>query len=92
MNDQPVLTTETAPEAVHDVPPSAKLVLTVLAHEGTLTQSQLVEETMLPARTVRYALKRLEKHDVVTSEISFMDARQNVYSLNHERFAEVASQ
>ena len=88
MSDRPVVTSETAPEAAHDVPPSAKLVLTVLAHEGSLTQSRLAEETMLPARTVRYALKQLEERDLVASQISFADARQSVYSLNWDRFAE----
>lgn len=92
MNDKPALSTNTAPEAAKDVPPSAKLVLTVLVHEGPLTQSQLAEETMLPARTVRYALKQLEERDLVTSEISFMDARQSMYFLNDERFADMASQ
>jgi DNA-binding MarR family transcriptional regulator len=88
MTDQVVLTADTAPDAVDETPPSAKLVLTVLAHEGSLTQSQLAEETMLPARTVRYALKQLKKHDLVSSKISFADARQQIYSLNDDRFAE----
>jgi len=61
-------------------------VLTVLAHEGSLTQSRLAEETMLPARTVRYALQQLEEHDLVDSQISFADARQHVYSLNDDLF------
>ncbi|WP_222917523.1 helix-turn-helix domain-containing protein [Natrinema sp. SYSU A 869] len=88
MSDQVVLTAETAPDVVDETPPSAKLVLTVLAHEGSLTQSRLAEETMLPARTVRYALKQLEEHDLVDSQISFADARQHVYSLNGNRFAD----
>lgn len=88
MSEQVVLTSNTAPDAVDNVPPSAKLVLTVLAHEGSLTQSELVEETMLPARTVRYALKQLEEHDLVDSQISFADARQHVYSINADRFAD----
>ncbi|WP_408957500.1 MarR family transcriptional regulator [Natrinema sp. 74] len=88
MTDQIVLTAETAPDAVDETPPSAKLVLTVLAYEGSLTQSRLVEETMLPARTVRYAIKQLEKRDLVDSQISFSDARQQIYSLNGDRFAE----
>ncbi|MFC6764450.1 MarR family transcriptional regulator [Natrinema soli] len=87
MSDQIVLTAKTAPDAVDETPPSAKLVLTVLAHEGSLTQSRLAEETMLPARTVRYALQQLEEHDLVDSQISFADARQHVYSLNDDRFA-----
>ena len=91
MTERPAITSNTVPDAVHELPPSAKLVLTVLEHEGDLTQSRLAEETMLPPRTVRYALKQLEEHDLVTSQISFSDARQSVYSLNGERFAESAA-
>ncbi len=87
MSDQVALTADTAPDAVDETPPSAKLVLTVLAYEGSLTQSRLAEETMLPARTVRYALTQLEEHDLVTSQISFADARQQIYSLNDDLFA-----
>ncbi|QLK27230.1 MarR family winged helix-turn-helix transcriptional regulator [Natrinema zhouii] len=86
MSDQFALSSTTAPDAVDDVPPSAKLVLTVLAHEGSLTQSELATETMLPVRTVRYALKQLEERDLVDSQISFADARQHVYSLNEALF------
>lgn len=90
MSDRPVITSKTAPDAVEELPPSAKLVLTVLAHEGNLTQSRLAEETMLPARTVRYALSQLEDHELVSSQISFADARQSVYSLNADRFTRPA--
>jgi DNA-binding MarR family transcriptional regulator len=68
-------------EAVADLPPSAKLVAKVLEYNDRLTQSQLAEETMLPARTVRYALTRLEEVDAVESRFSFTDARKRVYTL-----------
>jgi DNA-binding MarR family transcriptional regulator len=68
-------------EAVADLPPSAKLVAKVLEYNERLTQSQLAEETMLPPRTVRYALTRLEEVDAVDSRFSFTDARKRVYSL-----------
>ena len=67
--------------AVRELPPSAKLVAKVLEYDGTLTQSQLAEETLLPARTVRYALTRLEEQDVVESRFSFSDARKRIYTL-----------
>lgn len=67
---------------VSDLPPSAKLVVKVLQYEGTLSQSELAEETMLPARTVRYALTRLEEADAVESRFSFTDARKRLYSLD----------
>ncbi|WEL21261.1 Transcriptional regulator containing HTH domain,ArsR family [Halorhabdus sp. BNX81] len=64
-----------------DLPPSAKLVAKSLEYQGSLTQSQLSEETLLPSRTVRYALSRLEDVGVVESRFSFSDARKRVYSL-----------
>jgi DNA-binding MarR family transcriptional regulator len=68
--------------SIRDLPPSAKLVAKVLQYNDTLTQSQLVEETLLPPRTVRYALTRLEDADAVNSRFSFTDARKRLYSLN----------
>ncbi|MFA9517350.1 MarR family transcriptional regulator [Halopenitus sp. H-Gu1] len=68
-------------EPVRDLPPSAKLVAKVLDYNDTLTQSELAEETLLPPRTVRYALSRLEEEDVVDSRFSFADARKRLYSL-----------
>lgn len=71
-------------ERVADLPPSAKLVYTVLEYQGPLTQKQIVEESMLSSRTVRYALERLEEMRVVEEEIYFADARQNLYQLTPE--------
>ncbi len=69
-------------EAVRELPPSAKLVAKVLEYNETLTQSQLAEETLLPPRTVRYALNRLEEVGVVESRFSFSDARKRLYTLS----------
>jgi DNA-binding MarR family transcriptional regulator len=71
-------------EAVRELPPSAKLVAKVLEYNETLTQSQLADETLLPPRTVRYALNRLEEEGVVTSRFSFSDARKRLYTLDIE--------
>jgi DNA-binding MarR family transcriptional regulator len=71
-------------EAVADLPPSAKLVAKVLEYNERLTQSQLAAETMLPSRTVRYAITRLEEVDAVESRFSFTDARKRVYALDLE--------
>ncbi|MFB6070985.1 MAG: winged helix-turn-helix transcriptional regulator [Halanaeroarchaeum sp.] len=70
-----------ADDCLQDGPPSAKLVFKVLEYDGPLTQKQLVEESMLSARTVRYALQRLEDCGVVEERIYFADARQNLYEL-----------
>ena len=68
-------------EELADLPPSAKLVFKVLEYDGPLTQKQIVEESMLSARTVRYALERLEGIGIVDEDIYFADARQSLYRL-----------
>ncbi|WP_224269916.1 MarR family transcriptional regulator [Haloprofundus salinisoli] len=67
---------------LRELPPSAKLVAKVLEGDAPLSQGQLAEESLLPDRTVRYALNRLEKSDLVGSRYSFKDARKQVYFLN----------
>ncbi|QSG14959.1 ArsR family transcriptional regulator [Halapricum desulfuricans] len=76
--------TESDGEAITDLPPSAKLVFKVLEYKGPLTQKGIVEESMLSARTVRYALERLEEVGVVEEDVYFADARQNLYELTIE--------
>jgi len=71
-------------DAIRDLPPSAKLVAKVLEYNDTLSQGQIAEETLLPPRTVRYALTRLEEEDAVESRFSFSDARRRLYSLRIE--------
>ncbi len=73
--------TEVDREALKELPPSAKLVLKILQYNDALTQNQIAEETLLPPRTVRYALTRLEEIDAVDSRFSFADARKRLYSL-----------
>ncbi|WP_114576189.1 helix-turn-helix domain-containing protein [Saliphagus sp. LR7] len=69
-------------EDVRELPPSAKLVAKVLEYNETMTQGEIAEETLLPARTVRYALSRLDEQNVIDSRFSFSDARKRLYSLS----------
>jgi len=73
---------ETDGDDLSDLPPSAKLVFKVLEYDGPLTQKGIVEESMLSARTVRYALERLEDVGVVEEDVYFADARQNLYEID----------
>ncbi len=68
-------------ERLRKLPPSAKLVAKVLEDARPLSQGQLAEESLLPDRTVRYALNRLEEQELVGSRYSFHDARKQVYFL-----------
>ncbi|GAB3414276.1 helix-turn-helix domain-containing protein [Haloparvum alkalitolerans] len=68
-------------ERLRELPPSAKLVAKVLESDSPLSQGQLADESLLPDRTVRYALNRLEESELVASRYSFKDARKQVYYL-----------
>jgi len=68
-------------ERLRELPPSAKLVAKVLEGSDPLSQGQLAEESLLPDRTVRYALNRLEDAGLVDARYSFRDARKQVYFL-----------
>lgn len=77
----PIRSNEEFREKLRELPPSAKLVAKVLETDSPLSQGQLAEESLLPDRTVRYALNRLEESDLVESRYSVQDARKQVYSL-----------
>ncbi|HEY9207379.1 MAG TPA: hypothetical protein VIO58_15820 [Candidatus Methanoperedens sp.] len=47
-----------------------------------MTQKDIVRQTYLPARTVRYALNRLKEEKVLQERFYFQDARQSLYGLN----------
>ncbi|WP_336133753.1 winged helix-turn-helix domain-containing protein [Natronomonas amylolytica] len=65
---------------VESLPPSAKLVYKTLEYEGSLTQSELAEESLLPQRTVRHALKKLDDAGVIEESVYLMDARKSTYT------------
>jgi predicted transcriptional regulator len=83
--------TDSVEEAIADLPPSAKLVYKVLEYNGPLTQKGIVEESMLSARTVRYALERLDEVGVIEEDVYFADARQNLYEITTTVEAAAAS-
>ncbi|WP_254764810.1 MarR family transcriptional regulator [Natrinema marinum] len=70
-----------ADAALADLPPSAKLVYKVLEYEQPLTQEGVAAETRLCPRTARYALGKLEDHELVTSRVCLEDARQSKYRI-----------
>ncbi|PSQ50536.1 ArsR family transcriptional regulator [Halobacteriales archaeon SW_7_65_23] len=68
-------------ERLRELPPSAKLVVKVLETDGPLPQGELAEESLLPDRTVRYALNRLDEEELIESRRSITDPRKQVYTL-----------
>jgi len=64
------------------MPPSSKLLLKTLEYEGALTQKDLANKTLLPARTVRLALSHLLKKGYIKKKVSIRDARQKIYEIS----------
>jgi len=64
-----------------DMPASSKLIYKILVHEGSMTQKELINASMLPERTARYALNLLLRKGLITSQPHLTDARQAVYGI-----------
>ena len=69
-------------EELLSMPPSSKLLLKTLEYEGVMTQKDLANKTLLPARTVRLALSHLLKKGYVKKKVSIRDARQKIYEIS----------
>ncbi|WP_342765645.1 helix-turn-helix domain-containing protein [Methanolobus chelungpuianus] len=65
------------------LPPSAKLVFNVLKANGQMTQKDIIRETVLPSRTVRYAISRLKDEQILMERFNFIDSRQSFYEINN---------
>jgi hypothetical protein len=48
-----------------------------------LTQKEITRESYLPSRTVRYALDRLKKTNILEERFYFRDARQSLYGIKN---------
>lgn len=68
-------------EDLLNMPPSSKLLLKTLQYEGSLTQKELCEKTLLPDRTVRLALTHLLERGYVKRRVSLRDTRQRIYEI-----------
>ena len=69
----------------HREPPSASKILRVIEDRGPLTSKQIVQDTQLAPRTVRYALKRLVADGVIARVPNLTDLRQTLFMLHIER-------
>lgn len=68
-------------DKLKELPASSKLIYKILVHEGNMTQKELINASLLPDRTVRYALNILIKKGLVMHQPHFTDARQTVYGV-----------
>ena len=68
-------------DKLKNLPASAKLIYKILVHEGSMTQKDLIDASLLPERTVRYALGILMGKGLITNQPHFTDARQTIYGV-----------
>lgn len=61
---------------------STHKIKTVLERKNPLTQKELIQAADLPARTVRYALKRLIELGIIIKRSNLSDMRSVYYFLN----------
>ena len=73
------------------LPKSSKKIIILLSEEGTLTQKEIIALSGIPAKTVRYALKKLSNSDLLVTKPSLMDMRSSFYSLNPDFYPLVNS-
>jgi predicted transcriptional regulator len=63
----------------NNLPPSSKTVLSLLEAGGAMTHKEIVSQSNLAPRTVRYALKKLKENHLIIEKFNFRDARQIIY-------------
>ncbi len=69
----------------HKEPPSASKIIHVIESNGPMTSKDIVKNTNLAPRTVRYALKRLVAEGVVARVPNLTDLRQTLFMLHVDR-------
>lgn len=65
-------------QTIH-LPPSSRTLFRLFKDGTEMTYKQLVSQSGLPPRTVRYALKKLKDSGLIAEKFNFQDARQIIY-------------
>lgn len=62
--------------------PSSKFILYLLKQRGPLTRREILKKSMLPKRTVAYALRALREKNFIDKSKSKSDKRISIYEIN----------
>jgi DNA-binding MarR family transcriptional regulator len=62
-----------------ELSPATKLVLKILLLNGWVTQEEIIKETYLPPRTVKYAIRNLREREVLEEKPNLDDLRRKYY-------------
>ncbi|MFX1356001.1 MAG: MarR family transcriptional regulator [Promethearchaeota archaeon] len=61
--------------------PSNKFILYLLKQRGPLSQGEIINKTLLPKRTVAYALKILQEENFIRKTKSTKDKRISIFEI-----------
>jgi DNA-binding MarR family transcriptional regulator len=64
---------------MNTLPPSSKTVLRILGTGDAMSHKDIVLKSHCSPRTVRYALKRLQEHELIVQKMNMRDMRQIMY-------------
>ena len=61
--------------------PSSKFILYLLKQWGALNQMEILRKTLLPKRTVAYALKKLQENNFIRKFKDNIDKRVSIFEI-----------
>lgn len=61
--------------------PSSKFILYLLKQRGPLKQQEIIEKTLLPKRTIAYALKKLQEKNFIEKSKDLIDKRVSIFKI-----------
>ncbi|MFX1380118.1 MAG: MarR family transcriptional regulator [Promethearchaeota archaeon] len=59
--------------------PSSKFILYLIKHRGPLKEKDIIKKTLLPKRTVAYALKKLQDKNFIKKYKDMKDKRLSIF-------------
>lgn len=77
---------------IEKLPKSSKRLIAILADKGMMTQKELIQAVGMPAKTVRYALKRLSEVRLIVATPNLADMRSMFYQLNPDQSFNIMEQ
>jgi len=61
--------------------PSSKFILYLIKQRGPLKENEIIEKTLLPKRTVAYALKKLQDKNFIKKFKDMNDKRVSIFEV-----------
>lgn len=67
--------------SLYSLSPSSKFILYLLKQRGPLNQTEILKKSLLPKRTVAYALKKLQENNFIKKSKDISDKRVSIFEI-----------